>query len=213
MSTPVKLPLFPLQIVVFPEEDLNLHIFEPRYRQLIEDTEVLGQNFGVPTVIDGRMLPIGTEVELVEISKRYPSGESDIMTKGRRLFRLEDYQPKWGNKLYAAGDVSWLEPDMEEDPLVNHEIVLLTREIYDRLGVDREVSDPDEGFITYDIAHFVGMTRELEYELLTLLDSHDRQQFLLAHLKDIRPRIDERIDIRAKALLNGHFNHLSPPDF
>ncbi|MEO0628051.1 MAG: LON peptidase substrate-binding domain-containing protein [Bacteroidota bacterium] len=213
MSTPVKLPLFPLQIVVYPEEDLNLHIFEPRYRQLIEDAEVLGQNFGIPTVIDGRMLPIGTEVELVEISKRYPSGESDIMTKGRRLFRLEDYQPKWGNKLYAGGEISWLDPDMEEDPIVNHEIVLLTREIYDRLGVDREVSDPDEGFVTYEIAHFIGMTREQEYELLTLMDGHDRQQFLLAHLKDIRPRIDERIDIRARALMNGHFKHLSPPDF
>ena len=59
-----QLALFPLQLVVFPGESLNLHIFEPRYRQLIEDAEQQGITFGVPTVIKGALQPIATEVSL-----------------------------------------------------------------------------------------------------------------------------------------------------
>ncbi|MEM7572944.1 MAG: LON peptidase substrate-binding domain-containing protein [Bacteroidota bacterium] len=213
MASSVKLPLFPLQLVVFPGEELNLHIFEPRYRQLISDTEVSGQTFGIPTVLDGKMMKVATEVKLLEVSKRYPSGESDVKTAAKRVFFLENYETNLGKKLYAGGNVRFVDLDMAEDPVINEEIILLTKEIYRRLRVDREVKEAAEGFCTYDIAHYVGMSREQEYELLTLFNALDRQQFLLEHLHAIRPEIEERLDIRAKALMNGHFKHLSPPNF
>ena len=213
MASSVKLPLFPLQLVVYPGEELNLHIFEPRYRQLITDTEVSGQSFGIPTVLDGKMMTVATEVKLLEVSKRYPSGESDVKTEGQRVFFLENYETNLGKKMYAGGTIRFVDLDLEEDPVLNAEIVLLTREIYRRLRVDRELKEADQGFRTYDIAHYIGMSREQEYQLLTLFNALDRQHFLLEHLHAIRPEIEERLDIRAKALMNGHFKHLSPPNF
>ncbi|HET9823746.1 MAG TPA: LON peptidase substrate-binding domain-containing protein, partial [Chitinophagaceae bacterium] len=63
------IPIFPLSIVVYPGEDLNLHVFEPRYKQLINECNAQKKQFGIPTVLDKRLQDYGSLVELVEISK------------------------------------------------------------------------------------------------------------------------------------------------
>lgn len=210
-----KLAFFPLQIVVYPGEALNLHIFEPRYRQLIRDAESEGITFGIPTVMNGRMLPIATEVELVEVSKRYPSGESDIKTIGRRVFRIKDFQPTLGRKLYSGGDVQFLFVEEEEDFLLNEEIVATIRSIYQAMRVDKQLRDAHQGFRTYDVAHYCGFDLKQEYEFLTLFNARERQEYLLKHLRSIRPELPntQNQELRNRAELNGHFKHLTPPKF
>ena len=206
-----KLPIFPLQLVVFPGEPLNLHIFEERYRQLIADAEATGQTFCVATVINQNLQPIATEVELTEVARRYPSGEADIRTRGQRVFFLEDNWKTLPGKLYPGGLARQLPIELEEDPVVNTEIIRLTREIYHELSIDKELKEADQGFVTYDIGHYVGLRLEQEYELLTLRRAADRQRFLLTHLHDIRPELREGQRIRSRATLNGHFKELTPP--
>ncbi len=82
------LPLFPLQLVVFPGEKLNLHIFEPRYKQLIREVEQNGTTFGIPSYIDGKVMDVGTEIRLISVEKRYEDGQMDIRTEGMGLFRI-----------------------------------------------------------------------------------------------------------------------------
>ena len=65
------IPVFPLSIVVYPGEALNLHIFEPRYRQLILECATSGKPFGIPVVLDNKLRELGTLVEVTEISKTY----------------------------------------------------------------------------------------------------------------------------------------------
>ena len=65
------IPIFPLDIVVYPGEDLNLHIFEPRYRQLIADSLENKKPFGIPVVINNEVKEYGTLVQLTEIVKTY----------------------------------------------------------------------------------------------------------------------------------------------
>ena len=65
----ITLPLFPLQLVVYPGEKLNLHIFEPRYKQLIQECQEQGTTFGIPAFIDSEIMSIGTEIELLKIEK------------------------------------------------------------------------------------------------------------------------------------------------
>ncbi len=206
-----KRAIFPLQLVVFPGESLNLHIFEPRYRQLIDDAEQNDLSFCVPTVINGGLLPIATEVRLVEVVNRYPSGESDVRTLGGRVFFLEDYWKTYPNKLYPGAVCRELDVDLEEDPELNGEIIHLTRSIYQDLKIDKKIRNAGEGFKTYDIAHYVGLKLEQEYELLSLLDAPSRQQYLLHHLHAIRPELREGKSIQERALLNGHFKELIPP--
>lgn len=205
------LPFFPLQLVVFPGEQLNLHIFEPRYRQLIQDAEQDGITFGVPTVINGEVKPIATEVKLLEVSKRYPEGASDIKTLGQRVFRIKNFQPQLQPKLYAGGEIEFLDVDTHESLVLNQEIVGLLKNIYQALKVDKPIKDPLAGFSTYDLAHYVGMDIRQEYTFLTLLSAHERQRYLLEHLRKIRPDVTAHADIQAKVKLNGHFKDLKPP--
>ena len=82
------IPIFPLGIVVYPGEELNLHIFEPRYKELIIDCRDNKKLFGIPSVINNKISEMGTLMELVEITEVYDSGEMDIKTKGLQVFRI-----------------------------------------------------------------------------------------------------------------------------
>ena len=82
------IPIFPLGIVVYPGEKLNLHIFEPRYKQLINECHQMKKPFGIPTVIENKVQDYGSLVEILEISKVHDNGEIDIKTKGERVFRI-----------------------------------------------------------------------------------------------------------------------------
>lgn len=206
-----KLPIFPLQLVVFPGEHLNLHIFEQRYRELVADTEANEATFCVPTVYEGGILPIATEVKLIEVVNRYPTGESDIRTLGDRVFYIEDFSKVMPGKLYAGADCREIFPNRDEDLKLNQRIVKLTREIYRDLSIDKVIRDAEDGFKTYDIGHYVGLKIEQEYELLTLLDAKERQVYLLDHLNDIHPELKEGEKIQNRAKLNGHFKELEPP--
>lgn len=205
--------LFPLQLVVFPGENLNLHVFEPRYRQLVADVEATGKTFLVPTLTDNGMRPTATEVVLTEVANRYPDGESDIRTRGKRIFFLEDFWSILPGKLYPGGRASELPVDFNEDPYLNGEIISLTRNIYDMLNVDKEVRSVADGFRTYDIGHYVGLTLDEEYKLLSLRQAIPRQEFLLEHLRGIDVQRSEGRRIAARAKLNGHFQELAPPNF
>ncbi|MEM1358314.1 MAG: LON peptidase substrate-binding domain-containing protein [Bacteroidota bacterium] len=208
-----KFALFPLQLVVFPGETLNLHIFEPRYRQLIEDAEEEGTTWIVPSVIEGGIRPVATEVRLTEVVNRYPSGESDVRALGETVHFLEDFWKVLPGKMYPGGAARPLEVDFEEVPELNSTIIEMAREIYRSLSIDKVVKNVDEGFLTYDIGHYVGLTLEQEYEFLTLRKAVDRQTFLLEHLKNIRPDVEGKTKIKARAQLNGHFQELTPPNW
>ncbi len=206
------LPLFPLQIVVFPGEDLNLHIFEPRYKELINDCEEEGITFGIPAYIDKRLMKVGTEVMLSSIEKRYDNGELDIKTKGQRLFTVEEFQPVAPNKLYAGGEIEWLELEADEQFLGNEKILDLTRELFQLLNIQKKLPEDSKDFSTFDVAHHVGLSLEQEYQLLCLLGAAERQQFLIDHLERLLPMVKEMENLKKKAQLNGHFKHLNPPN-
>ena len=80
------IPIFPLSIVVYPGEDLNLHIFEPRYKQLINECHGQKKLFGIPAVIENSLQDFGTLMEITEITKVHENGEMDIKTRGKKVF-------------------------------------------------------------------------------------------------------------------------------
>lgn len=106
------IPIFPLGIVVYPGEELNLHIFEPRYRQLINECREQGKPFGIPTVIENRLQDFGSLVEITEIVKVHENGEMDIRTRGQRVFRILEVIRSIPDKLYSGAIVNY--PDNRE---------------------------------------------------------------------------------------------------
>ena len=81
------IPIFPLGIVVYPGEELNLHIFEPRYKQLINECYQEKKLFGIPSVIDDQLQDYGTLMQIMEITTVHDNGELDIKTQGDKVGR------------------------------------------------------------------------------------------------------------------------------
>jgi hypothetical protein len=209
----VLLPMFPLQLVVFPGEPLNLHIFEPRYQQLIKECEEDGITFGVPAYIDGKMMDVGTEVELVSVEKRYPNGESDVKTRGIGPLKIEQFFRKAPGKLYAGAEIERLpHDDGLGDVTMNITILELVEDLFGLLNINKEVPGNPAKFRTFDLAHHVGFSLQQEYQFLCIPDEISRQQYMKEHLEKMLPMVREMENLRKRAQMNGHFKNIIPPD-
>jgi ATP-dependent Lon protease len=207
------LPLFPLRLVAFPQEKLNLHIFEPRYRQLMRECETTGMTFGIPAFIDDKLMDIGTEMRLIRVEKRHPAGELDIRTEGIGLFRLTEFYTEGRGRMYPSADIETLPLDKEGDFIKNEDILGYLRELFIELNVQKEIPAHNDKFLTYDVAHYVGFTIEQEYKFLTIPTELARQDYMLEHLRNTLPVVREMAHLKQRALMNGHFKHITPPNF
>ncbi len=103
------IPIFPLGIVVYPGENLNLHIFEPRYKQLIHECHTGKKPFGIPTVIEDRLQDYGSLVQVSEMTQVHENGEMDIRTTGLKVFRILEVIKTVPDKLYSGAIVNYPE--------------------------------------------------------------------------------------------------------
>lgn len=214
MSKTRFMPLFPLKIVVFPGELLNLHIFEPRYKQLILDCEKQNITFGIAAFIENKLVEIGTEMRLVKIEKRYDNGEMDVMTEGIGLFKIVDFYSQAIGKMYGAADILPMKTLITEGNFLKYEKLLdLTAELFRLLNIIKELPQDAASFTTYSIAHYVGFAIEQEYEFLCIETEEKRQDYMIEHLERILPVVREMELLRQRALLNGHFKNIIPPKF
>lgn len=206
------LPLFPLKLVVYPGENLNLHIFEPRYKQLIRECEENNVTFGIPGFINSEVMTFGTEMELISVEKRYDNGEIDIKTRGLDIFKIKEFYRVTPNKLYSGADIERLTNNNDKDIELNELILQNLSELYSVLNIKKPIPKDGNAFSTYEIAHHVGFSLEQEYEFLTLASEVQRQDFILNHMTELIPVVREMERLRKRAQLNGHFKNLIPPD-
>ena len=101
----IRIPMFPLSIFPLPGEMVPLHIFEPRYRQLLEDAESKDISFGIFYNHTSNTEQLGSWVKLESVIKRYKTGESDIIVKCLDLFTMNKLFRTYKDKLYPGGDV------------------------------------------------------------------------------------------------------------
>ena len=104
--------MFPLTIFPLPGELVPLHIFEPRYRQLLEDAEKTDTNFGIYFNHADNIQKLGSLMKLESVIKRYPGGETDIIVKCYDLLSLVTLYKTHRDKLYPGGDVNCWNIDM-----------------------------------------------------------------------------------------------------
>lgn len=206
------LPVFPLRLVAFPGEDLNLHIFEPRYKQLVGECEAKGITFGIPAFIEDKVQPIATEIELVSIDKKYPNGEMDIRTKGVGVIKIKEYFRDVEDRLYSGAEVERLQYDLDGDEMKYEQILEYLEELYDVLNIQKPLPELDDDLSTYKVGHLVGFSIEQEYEMLTIPEEGRRQDFMISHLENLIPTAREMEELRKKVQMNGHFKNVLPPD-
>jgi len=207
-------PIFPLSLVVYPGEYLNLHIFEPRYKQLINECYPEGKAFGIPTVINNKLNEWGTLVKVIEIVRVSQNGEMDIRATGLSVFRILEVIKSVPEKLYSGAIVNY--PENSEDAgkaELMLKVVNAMRELHRLLRITKTFPKADSELRAYDIAHHAGLSLEEEYELLRLLREEQRQEYLKRHLSRVIPVIAEMETLKERVKLNGHFKNLSSFEF
>ncbi len=207
------IPIFPLSIVVYPGEDLNLHIFEPRYKQLIKECIEQKKPFGIPSVVENAVTDLGTLVEVVELVKEYEDGKMDISTKGIKVFRVLEVIKEIPDKLYSGAIVNYPNNEIALLPLRMKKLLAGVRELHKLLKVDKDFKKPDEQLSSYDVAHHTGMSLQEEYELLSLMQEDQRLEYLKRHITKVVPVLSQMENLKEKIKLNGHFKDLKGFNF
>jgi len=206
-------PIFPLGIVVYPNEKLNLHIFEERYKQLVNICFSEQKPFGIPTVINDKVSDTGTLVTVVEIVKTYEDGRMDIRTEGGSVFKILEIVKNVPDRLYSGAIVNYPPNNEARNVAMMRKVVEDIRQLHKLLNVSKDFKKPDEQLVSYDVAHHAGLSLQEEYELLELMYESQRLEYLKRHLKKIIPIINGAENLKERVHLNGHFKELGGFDF
>lgn len=207
------IPIFPLGIVVYPGEKVNLHIFEERYKQLVTECYKEQKPFGIPAVLHENVSETGTLVYITEIVKTYDDGRMDITTRGGSIFKILEIIKALPGKLYSGAIVNY-PPNVEaRNVAMLQRVIADIRELHRLLNVSKDFNKPEEELVSYDIAHHAGLSLEEEYELLGLMYESQRLEYLKRHLKKILPIINGAESLKERVQLNGHFKELGGFEF
>jgi len=201
------IPIFPLSLVVYPGENLNLHIFEPRYKQLISECVEEKKRFGIPSLIANKVQEYGTTMEIISVEKTYENGEMDIRTRGIQVFRVLEVISRVPEKRYSGAIVHYPHNHPRGNSELMRGIVQSIRKLHDLMEVSREFKKADAELACYDVAHDTGLSLEEEYEMLCLLHERQRQEYLKLHLTKVLPVMAEIDRLKKRIKLNGHFQN------
>ncbi|MBS1589557.1 MAG: LON peptidase substrate-binding domain-containing protein [Bacteroidetes bacterium] len=208
------IPIFPLDIVVYPRETLNLHIFEPRYKQMISECLRNNKPFGILPVLDHKMEQYGISIEIVEMVKEYDQGEMDIRTVGKSVFRVLEQVHQIPEKLYQGAIVEYPSNEMTHgDTQIAQLIVSEVKRLFALLDSEEKLPISKLEMMSYDVAHFIGLNLQQEYELLCLMEEVQRLEYIRRHLNKLIPAVKELEEVKARIRRNGHFRDLSLKDF
>lgn len=172
----LRIPMFPLSILPLPGEMVPLHIFEPRYRQLLQDAEADDISFGIFFNSTVNHEKIGSLMKLESVIKRYPGGESDIIVKCHDIFTMDKLYRNYESKMYPGGDVSLWEVDLHEVG----EIKLA--EIFLEYLTKRNITRQQGSYSIYAMAQELNFELNERYTFL-LSDHTSRIHFLMQRIK------------------------------
>ncbi len=176
MADQTRIPMFPLTIFPLPGEMVPLHIFEPRYRQLLQDAEERDISFGIYFNHTLNTEKLGSLVKLESVIKRYDGGESDIIVKCQDLFRMETLFRKFREKLYPGGEVEFWQVNLQE-PVSSK--LRQEFETFMRLLKITKLPSPCSVF---HVANELGL--DFEDRLKFVLSEHDKKEtFLSSRIK------------------------------
>jgi len=184
MSNTNNIPVFPLAILPIPGELVPLHIFEPRYRQLLEDAESKDIAFGIYYANNDNSTKIGSLVKLESVIKKYPGGESDIIVKCVDMFNLLHFFKQMENKLYPGGIVEFWNVDLA---IKANEILSEEFNAYMQLRKIHELqAEPD----LYQVANELNLdfTEKMKF---IYLKSDSKQNYLINRINYLKKIIEQ----------------------
>ena len=200
----MKIPLFPLELVLFPSETVPLHIYEYRYRAMVSWCMDNNSPFGIVYMNeDGAFPPIGCIARIVRELEKFPDGRSDILVEGQKRFVILQL---YDNLPYIEADVKLLVGDESvsrgsRERLIAQHMRLL--EITGRKIRPEDYQNP--GLLSFNLSKHCGLSVSQLQKLLEIHDERDRLHYLSSHLEKFTPKLKQGIERQRKIQSNGHF--------
>jgi Lon protease-like protein len=202
------LPLFPLQMVVFPQTELALHIFEDRYKEMIGECLKDQTEFGILGVEGQKVAQIGCTATVQEVVKHYEDGRMDILVRGWRRFEVQDLNRE---KAYLCAEVGFFDDEVEDvgstDP--RRKIVLrLLKEVLALMSYgeqENRAEPPEEAGekISFQVIDRLPTDRKVRQALLEMRSESERLDHVLEYMEKSKVDLGQIVESRARAGTNG----------
>ena len=197
-----EIGLFPLPLVLLPTEQLPLHIFEDRYKELIGECLAEGREFGLVFADDDGVREIGTRAGVVEVlPPQFPDGRMNVLVEGRERFRVLELT---GGRSFHTADTT---PVDDEDDPAPEDVVERARELFGRLrevtGSTIEIPDPDLPQLSYALASRVELANEVKLGLLAEMSERVRLEPVCEILEVAAISVERQRRAAERAATNG----------
>jgi Lon protease-like protein len=207
----ILLPLFPLELVLLPEEPLPLHIFEDRYREMIGEclrakSSGFGrQEFGVVLAKGEEISNVGCSAQIVSVTRKYEDGRMDILAVGKRRFEILLTNEE---KSYLRASIEYFDDEGSDTPGEKEaeNAIQLFRQIMRRLhqASDMPVHLPQPyRYLSFRLAASLPLPLEFKQQLLSLRNEPERLQQVVHSMHQLIHQIDVVQEARKKAGGNG----------
>ncbi|GAB1373117.1 LON peptidase substrate-binding domain-containing protein [Candidatus Kapaibacterium sp.] len=203
----IKIGIFPLNVILFPESVYPLHIFEERYKQLINECYTNNLEFGINYISPAGISEVGCSAMVSQVLKKYPDGKMDIIVQGISRYRLNRI---WqGQELYYSADV---EPFADDDYGVDFGLMEEAVRLYNKIAegitslkIDKiDPNNIDAKFPSFLIAQKAGLTPEQKQSLLEIRSENLRLETLSKHLRKVQPLI-KRAEVISNIIKNDGY--------
>jgi len=178
----IKIPLFPLNIVVFPYEKVPLHIFEPRYKKMISESIENETPFGIVLNNNGSVDSIGCSLNVTKVLKHYNNGEYDLIATGEKCFQIIDKVKK--DDLWI-GNIEYMENPINEDKKILTAVQNKYLELLVKLGKEENFDIYLERKISYQFLIGISLPLNLKRSILLLESEQER----LIYIYDLLDKI------------------------
>ncbi|MGH9492803.1 MAG: LON peptidase substrate-binding domain-containing protein [Terriglobales bacterium] len=198
------LPLFPLELVLFPDTPLPLHIFEPRYKEMIGECLSQKTPFGVVRAVEKGLAEVGCTAEIIEVTKKYDDGRLDILTEGRRRFEIQQIDQ---DRAFLRASVSYFDdaPGAASSQQLAR-AAALQKELLALAGARENANavETDHPQLSFQLAAAMPLDLDFKQTLLGMHSEPERLKSVIEYYETLLPRMRRAVRARKTAGGNGH---------
>jgi Lon protease-like protein len=198
------LSLFPLDVVLFPGTPLPLHIFEPRYKEMISECRAASARFGVVRAIEQGIAEIGCTAEIISVTKEYEDGRLDLVAEGRNRFEVLELNQE---RAFLRAEVLFV-PDELSEPLQEDVVraVDTHREILKLAGAVQDLSAAERDALSFYLAGSLPLDLDFKQKLLGMSSERERMQAVADYFQNLLPNLRRASRARQTASGNGRLH-------
>lgn len=195
------LALFPLDVVLFPGAPLPLHIFEPRYKEMIEECLEQKKPFGMVRANKEALAEVGCTAVIVNVIKKYDDGRLDIATEGKQRFEIMQLNQE---RSFLQGEVLFFDDDPSQVADTDtQKVIQLHEQLFGILGQESQVERTLPS-ISFQLANELPVDLDFKQALLEMKTESERVGTLIEYYKATIPKVERTLRVRERATGNGH---------